>query len=641
MIPAKRFEKGFFACFVIAAVVLSGFNAAGAIEGELAGLFPADSFLYVIVPEGVTALQEKLKKTSLWGLYKDPAMQRFIESAEKVVREKLDEKLKEAWKELEIDEPPEELPWPTGRVVLAMRMGMKNSQVPEPVPQFVVIADMGESMPALKEIAANAAEKAVDEGAKRQREDVRGVQMETITPAVAESAEGEPSHRSPEPEPTCYAFTGETALLSNDGDMLRDVLARMGGAELDSLADNNQMQEVLQALGPGDVRAYLDVSSLINSIKRPQAEKVIRALGLDNVAGLGMVAQIVPSQMEELRIKGMLAVTEEKRGIIALLTPISGSTSGHRLLTKGLASFMVANYDPEKLFNQINEIVQAAGGPDINIALAQMMAVTGLNDPAGRPAVDFQQDIISQLNSPVTVLTRVDKPYSDPAASKTLVALGVRDAAVLETALGRVHETFIAQGNKELQRELLGSKIFLLPGDNPFGAMFSAMPRSSPAEQEDEPSGAFAIAGNNLVIGSVAGVEQAIRDLRRDDLQPIQADPLYSQAARYLPAQSGAWSYKNQQIDAELLWARLKEAARRDATDEPDESGSDGPEMRISGVWSMMFEELFEEFEEIDFGALPEFEAVKKYFGAYVDHMEETERGIYFESLLIKAQPRQ
>ena len=105
---------------------------------------------------------------------------------------------------------------------------------------------------------------------------------------------------------------------------------------------------------------------------------------------------------------------------------------------------MVANYDPDKIFNQINQIAQAMGNPDINLFLGQMMAVTAMNDPAGRPAVDLHKEIIGQLNSPLTILCRRDKPYSDPSASKTLVALGVRDAAVLETALGRVHKTFIA-----------------------------------------------------------------------------------------------------------------------------------------------------------------------------------------------------
>ncbi len=628
---ADRFKINFFTCLIVTAVLLSGLNAAGEIQTEPASLLPADTFLYLVIPEGVTNLQEKLKNTSLWGLYKDPAMQRFIEPAEKAIREKFDERLEKTWKELSMDQPPEEFPLPTGRVIFAMRMGTTDSNVPEPAPQFVLIAQMGQNMITLKEIAEQAAEKAVEAGAKRLREDVRGVQMETITPAPPESDDGQHNH-STQHQPLCYAFAEQTALVSNDPDMLRDVLARMGGAQLDSLADNSQMNEILQGLeGPADIIAYFNINSLISSLMdiipveaRARAQTMITALGLDNVQGLGMLAQITPSPTEELRLKALLAVNGEKRGIVALLTPTSVSTSGHHLLTKGLASFVVANYDPETILNRINQIMQAMGKPDINILLAQIMTVTALNDPAGRPAVDLQTEVIGQLNAPLTILNRLDKPYTDPTAGKSLVALGVRDAAILETALGRIHQTFIAAGNKELQRELLGSKIFLLPNGAIFGSVFGP--------NQKDAGIAFAVAGNNLVIGDVDSVEQAIRDLRREDLQPIQSDPLYSQAARHLPAQSGVWSYENQQMTTELLWTQLKELARMQL-DSP--SDTDDPGMNR---FLMIFEEIFDGFEDFAFGTLPDFEVVKKYFGALIGHMKETERGLYFESLLIKAQ---
>jgi hypothetical protein len=171
----------------------------------------------------------------------------------------------------------------------------------------------------------------------------------------------------------------------------------------------------------------------------------------------------------------------------------------------------------------------------------------------------------------------------------------------------------------------------LLPNGATFGSVFSL--GLGPNQKDD--GIAFAVAGNNLVIGDVDSVEQAIRDLRREDLQPIQSDPIYSQAARYLPAQSGAWSYENQQMTTELLWTQLKELARMQS-DSP--SDTDGPGM---SRLLMIFEEIFDGFEDFAFGTLPDFELVKKYFGSHIGHMKETERGIYFESLLINADPGQ
>ena len=90
-----------------------------------------------------------------------------------------------------------------------------------------------------------------------------------------------------------------------------------------------------------------------------------------------------------------------------------------------------------------------------------------------------------------------------------------------------------------MRRELLGTNIYLLPPGGPFAVMMGPGMSRDQADNEENRV-AFAVAGGNLVIGRVPVVEQAIRDLRRQDVQPIQADPMYSYAARFLPAQTGA-----------------------------------------------------------------------------------------------------
>ncbi|NQU76091.1 MAG: hypothetical protein HQ546_07260, partial [Planctomycetes bacterium] len=188
-------------CVLVGSFALSGFGSgfattvASAAGDDPAGLLPADTVFYAVVPN-VAAARAKLEKTSLWHLYKEPAMQAFVVPAEKAIREAVQEKLKEAWSELGIDAPPSELPLPTGRVVLGLRMVIKTRkvsaydfeapreagtppvptmrEVSSPVPQVVVIAEMGQNFVEMKRIFEQATEKAVDKGAKRRRETVRG-----------------------------------------------------------------------------------------------------------------------------------------------------------------------------------------------------------------------------------------------------------------------------------------------------------------------------------------------------------------------------------------------------------------------------------------------------------------------------------
>ena len=53
--------------------------------------------------------------------------------------------------------------------------------------------------------------------------------------------------------------------------------------------------------------------------------------------------------------------------------------------------------------------------------------------------------------------------------------------------------------------------------------------------------------------------------------------------------------------------------------------------------------DMIKQFERLgnfsfDFSALPDFKLVKKHFGASIWHLKETQQGLYFESLLIKAE---
>ncbi len=666
MCLANRPQHSLFVSLLLAAVTLTSLGEARGAEADPASLLPPDTVFYVLVPN-VSATKERFKNTSLWALYKEPAMQQFVGPAEKAIREKMDEKLRELWKELDLDVPPKDLPWPTGRVVVAIRMGIETRSFPKydwndeskgppkitgmqeikvPAPQFVGILDMGENADALKEIVAQLTEKAVEKGFRRLRETVRGIEMEVFIPPPPKRPEGMPEgmlYNPPLGQAVCYSFNGETALISNNQDLLSGVLVRLSGGEAESLVDNAARKDILRRIGaPGDVTFYFNIGALVEFVRsmapaeeREKMDRVLHALGVDNVLGLGMEMQIAPNDNHNLVIKGLLTVRGEKRGIPALLTPDSNSTVGNRLLTKGLASFLVANYEFGTFYERIRQMVLAAGGPDINMQVQQMMAMTAMNDPDGRPPIDLQREVLGQFAAPLVIRARADKPYADHNASKTMVSLGALDRDVLETALGRIHETLVAQGNPELRRELLDTNIFLLPAGGGILSMMLGMSGAEGAAQQ-EPL-AFAVPGNNFVIGRISGVEQEIRNLRREELLSIQSDSMYRHAASALPAQAGIWFYENQQISAEVLWSRLKKTARK-VTEKP----ADAEDQEFSAYMQLSLpgSELIKQLKKVcDFNLLPDFQIVKQHFGASVGYVKGIDDGIYFQAVCLKAPP--
>ncbi len=635
---------------------------------DAASIIPEDTFLFVHVPD-VSAVKEAFKKTSMWGLYKEPAMQQFVEPAEKAVREFIDEKLREAWKEMEIADPPEELPIPAGRVIVAVRMGKKVMMVPKydydnydwendngtgpPVTgvrettitdaQVVLIADMGDKIETVQRLAEQAAEKAADSGWQLRRDTIGDLEVQILTPPTPKRPDNIPAdieYTPPAPAPFGFAFEGSMAIFGNL-EMLRGVAERMSNSQMPSLADDDGRKKIMRQLdAQGAASLYLNVRALISSTldsgddeaSKAKTERLMTALGVDNVEGLGLVVRLASNDGEDIRIRGMLGVRGEKRGIPALLTPETASTEASRLVTKGVASVFVGNYSLGKIYEQVIQIAQGAGAPSLGMQLQMMMAMTGT--PDGQPPVDVKKEVFDQAISPIIVLHNINRPYSDPSASKVMLAIGVNDASILDSALGRIHNVFFAQGKPEVRRELLGSNIFLIPGGGPMGLF------SGPSSETDGPPEAMAIAvaGDNLVVGSESTVAQAIRDLRRTDIEPIQADPMYGHVKRFLPAEAGAWFYSNDQISGESYWVQYKEAARNVAQQpEGEQDGHEGHDHSSTKVSSPLDGVIKTLAKFCDFNRLPEFAAVKQYFGATIGYVKGTEDGIIFEIVSVKA----
>jgi hypothetical protein len=171
-----------------------------------------------------------------------------------------------------------------------------------------------------------------------------------------------------------------------------------------------------------------------------------------------------------------------------------------------------------------------------------------------------------------------------------------------------------------------------------------------PAGQAEEDPGAMAVVGSSLVIGSASAVTQAVRDRGREDLRPIQTDARYRQAARFLPAQAGAWWYDDGVSSAGFLWENLKEhatqekarergaAERRDGNldgDFPDDFPMPPPDSHLPLPIHMMLRQLGLE-EAVDLTTLPPFPAVRKYFGPSIGFLKATEDGLRIETTVCK-----
>lgn len=651
-------------------LIAANHRAGAAHPATVAEALPPDTLAFIEV-SNIKALCEKFKQTSYYALYQAADMQPFVGPTEKNLKDKINELLKEGWRDLELDDPPEEFPIPQGQIGLAFHFEMKTSlqpdmskvdydqmtpsdwenfdpetlpkhEVTEPAPQIVFWAQMGENLEEAKKLAKRLEAKTLEESILLQRETVRG------TPITIFKSEGESDINF---DTFCYGFKDDCLILGSSFKLVQECLIRMGQHDRPTLAQEGGYRTITQKLNAADIRLHLNGTALIQMIKEftgaeelAKTTRIMDTLGVSNLAGLGYTIQLAPHPGEDMRASGYLAVQGKKKGIPKILSPISQPVNFNRLLPKGAASFIVAHYDVGSIYDQILQMVATISGFNPTPMLDGMLAMTG--DPAGgQPPVNLRQDVLGQLAPTITLVNGMDKPFDAPDSMKMLLALGVRDAQTLDNALGRVHSTFVAQGNPEMQRKLLGTAIYLIPGSEEFWAMMMAS-QGINVDDKSKLRMAFAVAGDQLILSTTDQVEQSIRNLQRDDLQGIKTDPMFQHVARYLPDRAGLISYENVQLSTERTWWMVKEAARKAALEPDTASEATGDsldnfentfalELATGKAPMQIVVQALSDY--VDFTALPDYQSVKQYFGAGIGYVTETPNGIYADIVVVKA----
>jgi hypothetical protein len=608
---------------------------------ESAKMLPDDTMIMISV-ESVSGLCAALEKTSLYGLYQDPSMQPLIGAAEKKIRAAIDTALKDFWKENKIENPPAQIPFPEGRLVAALSLAAKtevevkaadNNESDEGGQgdpgldiRFALLADMGSKAAQVKQLMRSLSARARDKDTTVQRKELAGVEMDILVPP---KDSGSPA--------ISYGMKDNWLLITADSsartDFTESVARRVGRTMPGSLRDKPRFAAIAQGLGDAPIFAFVNADALkvlvASRVKnKDMADRIVKGLGLGNVTGLASAVQVAPRKNQDLCMKTLLAVQGPKTGIPALLEATSSPLKlNNRLMTRAAVGFLTANYEPSKLFDGIAKMVgDITGMIDLNMMVQSAMMPTAKE--AGQPPVQVRDEVLANVTGPLLATWRVGSLGTssvNPMGNlRFLVALPVRDGSRLNTALGRIHQAFLDPDGK-LRREMLSRTLYLFPAGGPAGAADAGA--TTPPHQM-----AFAVAGDHLVIGPVGEVEQAIRSLQKEPENPLAADPMFRYAREYLPAQAGAYYYRNDRRNAETSWAMIKELLRN--------LQSQAPAAASGNAADPVGDVLKKAIECVDLSKWPEFRAVEKYFGATVGFMQSRPDGIYWESTTLKPAPQ-
>jgi hypothetical protein len=600
--------------------ISAGANAQVKALPEAAKLVPAETVLLVEI-DNFSQLKQQFEKTNLYKLYKDPAMKAFVDS----LKEKWQEKVKKA-DDAVVEAIVNADILPQGRVAFALVLNKKAIDAGEPMALF--ITQWGETTSKIKEAVDKQVKKAIEGGMHQKTEDYRGVTIKTmISEDSSRLSFGFSSALS-------YCFVDDCLIGSEDMEVLKFAIAQIKGAGSATLSDDGDYTAAIAAVGPSrlvDIDVYVNIKHIIKTViaksqstEPPgQAQMWINNLGFDNIISLGCSIGMARRPGSSWSSKAFLKISGVKKGVCKMLEFESAVIKAPRFIPVSAYSVTFLNLNIKKAHDELYSILYT-----FSPMYAAMIPTTILpSSPDGQAGLELKSDFIDHLGSEIIFAQSLNKSFSSTGTeppAESLVALAVNNRNALEKSISRLHSTIFAANNPDASRELLGHTIYLI--DLFFLPFFRS--GMTPMQTEAEPAVgqipkvALTVTDTHLIFATEKIVEQAIRSLSSTEATSVNSAKWFTSAKLAMPTVVGLASLEDSSASTEFVWKLLKQ---NDKTKSEGSSAFVGASLGPNPGLMLSQAGLF------DVGLLPEFDAVRKYFGSISFYGISRSDGCFFE----------
>ena len=582
------------------AIIICSFTSVHAkVLPKTANLVPAETVLLVEV-DNFSRLKTQFEKTNLYKLYKDPAMAAFFDNLKTKWQERIRQRDNEIAKAIVNADI-----LPQGRVAVSLVLDKQAIDSNEPT--LLCITQWGDNTTKIKEAVDKTVEKAIEKGSHRKTQDYRGVSIKTIIDEHGTAIS--------------YSFVDDCLIVSDRSDLVEFVIAHIKGAKGPTLADNSDYTAAIAATGPHhDIDLYVNIKQIIKTIIAENSTGWLRSaitnLGVDNVASLSCSIGLARCPGSSYCGKTAVKINGAKKGICKMLEFESAASETPRFIPASAYSATFLNLDIKKVYSELANILYSFE-PMLS---AWMYTPLPTSDSADEPGLKIKDDIIDYLGSQILVAQSVDKPFSKTSMPHYLVAFAVNDRIALEKSLSLLHRKMTAANNREASRELLGHTIYLVMPPQLPQLPGNVRPMQGPADSpiQQRPELAFTITDTYLIFGAESTVERAIRTLSSSSTASVASSSWFSKAKSAIPSLTGFSRVEDNSTQAEILWWMMKQSGKADGE---DTVAAAGPGMMFPQIGKDLF----------DFSLLPEFDAVKKYFGVGASYGLSRPDGFFFE----------
>jgi hypothetical protein len=586
----------------------------------------------------------QFEKTNFYRLYKAPAMDAFVEDFKSRLRQRIRKHHSEiADAIISADVLPE------GRLALALVFAPDASRTDEP--HFLLISQWGEKTGKIKDAVEKQVNRAVDEGCHRKSEHYRGVTIVTMIKELPPKKVPDPSRNNsesldeppmktvqPPPKKIHYCFVDDCLMASDGIEVLKFTLAHTKGGTSETLGSDADYTAAVQALGPDrDITFYVNVKQIIATMTSDdaagKARMAVTNLGLDNVASFAGHIGLSRLPGTSFSGKAFLKINGPRKGVCRMLEAESAPIRTPRFIAPSTCAATFYNLNIRQACDELVKILTSFS-PQAAAMMFMPLPTSGSPD---EPGLKIKEDIIDHLGSQILVAQSINKPFSAHSRpTESLVALAVNNRRALEKSLSLVHSKMIAPNNPQARRELLGHTIYLVkmpgfpflrPGLRPMQA-----PAAPPAPQM--PTMAFTVTDTYLIFGLESAVERAIRTVSSAGAPSISSTDWFTSAKSAIPSAVGLASLQDGVASSELSWRMMKQSAKsKSGKTDSDVSMGVGVSSSFNLVFSQAGLDLF------NFDLLPEFEAVRSYFGLSAFYGVTRPDGFFFQFKYLTPSP--
>ncbi|MHC4145054.1 MAG: hypothetical protein ACYSWW_23430, partial [Planctomycetota bacterium] len=415
----------------------------------------------------------------------------------------------------------------------------------------------------------------------------------------------------------------------------------------------NSTLKAVSSSGPGQIDVYVNIQQIIRTVtaqdEAGDIKGILTMLGLDNVTSFALSIDAASTSG-----KALLKIDGARKGICKLLEFESSTLQAPRFVSPSANSVSFVNLSMKKVFDEVVKILTAFS-PEIAMMLNMPLSPPGAE---GEEPLQLKTGIIDHLGSQIVVAQSAAGSVAsadpqDAPKSDSLLALAVTNRAALEKSLLAIHSNIMGPDDPDARQELLGhtiyrvdlfSLMFGLGGGLGDTEMMGEMPdmememdmnmpdmememdMNMPDMEMDMgmPMLAFTVTDTHFIFGGEDTVERAIRTLRGG--KSLASAEWFARATSAIPPAVGLAALQNSEAFAEYAWSKLRNKGMT-------ADGEEGPLAMVDlpgGVSLQMLLSLVGA-DELDFGLLPDFDAVRKYFGLSASYGIATQDGFFFE----------